>query len=85
MPLEEDPHVYREPMPLLPGEVPADLLARVVEDAAESPHLHSIVSDALPEYGTRAAENESSVQDLDAAEELEHETGFEPATLTLAT
>ena len=81
--------VYRDPMPLLPGEVPADLLARVVEEAAESPHespqLHSVVSDERPEYGSREAEKESSVRDLDAAEELEHETGFEPATLTLAT
>ena len=58
---------YREPMTLLPGEVPADLLARVVEgtEAAEapresshfSPHLHTSVSES------EAAEAETTRRD----------------------
>jgi len=62
---------YREPMRLLPGEVPADLLARLAVPT-KSPKVKT------PEVRDR--ENPRAFGNL-----LEHETGFEPATLTLAT
>lgn len=49
-------NVYRDPMPLLPGEAPADLVARIVEEAAESPQLHTTVSDVRPECGAGEAD-----------------------------
>ena len=85
--------VYREPIQLALGEVPADFLARVVEedvehaDRAEShdlPHdLHDTVS--VRQEAERAATNEKprGVGDFDAGPGLERETGFEPATLGL--
>ena len=60
--------LYRAPMQLEEGEVPADLLARLVE-SPQSPHTND-----------NGRENSRPFDRL-----LEHETGFEPATLTLAT
>ena len=62
--------LYREPMHLAPGEVPADLLARI--GWCQSGHSCETAED-------RARENPRPFNDL-----VEHETGFEPATLTLA-
>jgi len=65
---------YREPLALAPGEVPADLLARIQERVS---HQTPTIS------GT--AEDGVSANPRPLKENLEHETGFEPATLTLAT
>ena len=62
---------YREPMRLRPGEVPADLLARL--DRPQSGHT------------SETAESFDSENPRPFAVLLEHETGFEPATSTLAT
>ena len=46
--------LYREPMPLLPGEVPADLLARVTESTQSPLSLDSgakLVREAPSVYG----------------------------------
>ena len=63
--------LYREPLRLEPGEVPADLLARL----GWSQSRHS----------TTTAEGAGFANPRPLQEILEHETGFEPATLTLAT
>ena len=85
--------VYREPMRLEPGEVPADLLARMVEEAQEadspresphqSPQLHAAVSDVGRSARSGESENRCEVEDLDEEVVLERETGLEPATLSL--
>ncbi len=87
-------NVYRDPMPLLPGEVPADLLARMVEEEVqkadsprESPHLspqlHASVSESRRNPLLGEAEKAHGISDLDEEVEVERETGLEPATLSL--
>lgn len=68
---------YRDPVRLLPGEVPADLLARIAL-VCEGRHPNSD-----PTTGT--AEGTSSGNPRPFGDFLEHETGLEPATPTLAT
>lgn len=62
---------YRPPVPLERGEVPAGVLAR-------------LDSHQTPTRGTKA-EGAEHANPRPSLENLEHETGFEPATLTLAT
>ena len=65
---------YRAPLTIAHGEVPADLLARLID--AESHHSPTT---------SRTAEGASSANPRPLLSNLEHETGFEPATSTLAT
>src|SRR5262249_12691676 len=62
---------YREPMRLLPGEVPADLLSRLTPDR---PHSQA----AAPQ-----SESAPDTTNRERSGILERETGFEPATLSL--
>jgi integrase len=83
---------YRAPVRLGPGELPADVLAKLAE-SHQSPK--SWVSDAVESLA--AASSSSAAGDsnspasaeayakLRQGAELEHETGLEPATSTLAT
>lgn len=63
--------LYREPMQLAPGEIPADLLARL--EGSHGGHT------------MRTAEVRDRENPRPFGKLVEHETGFEPATLTLAT
>ena len=65
---------YREPPRLLAGEAPADLLARL-----------ALESDPTVTPLDETAESFDSENPRPFAVLLEHETGFEPATSTLAT
>jgi hypothetical protein len=59
---------YREPMTLQPGEVPADLLARVVEgvEDAAAPNKSPQLSPHLPETGSEALGRENEIPNADA-------------------
>jgi len=83
---------YRAPLQLGPNELPADVLARLAE-SQRSPK--SWLSDAVDEVAATSPSSAAGDADSDAATEsygrlregaeLEHETGLEPATSTLAT
>ena len=62
--------LYREPLVLQEGEVPADLLAWLGEESPHSPP-------------TPQEEETPSAEVRDDVGSLERETGFEPATLSL--
>jgi integrase len=76
--------VYREPMALLAGEVPADLLARVIADAPKA-----VPSGTGRQYTAPPSGEDQVRESPDAASMrrgfaiLERETGLEPATLSL--
>ncbi len=74
---------YREPMRLGPGELPADLLARVApEVTSESPHLGAEMTQSRERVTDANTENRDRITPYGAGG-VERETGFEPATLSL--
>ena len=76
---------YREPMRLLPGEVPADLLARLGwanEVTPDRPHHGLDVTQGVDRVSGSSGENLDRITPYEAGV-VERETGFEPATLSL--
>jgi len=74
---------YRDPPRLQPGELPADLIARLGEKPSPLTVPSSASARGASYQGARD-KNAREVADF-TGEELERETGFEPATSTLAT
>jgi hypothetical protein len=84
--------VYRPPLVLAPGELPADVLAKLVASHQSPTTWTSEVRESLIDSAAvppaRDADSNDSAEacaELRRGSRVEHETGLEPATSTLAT